>query len=511
MTGILDGLWVALQPLNMLLVFGGATLGVLLGGMPGISATLGIALLVPLTFDMTPVGALIFLGGVYCGAIYGGSISGILLNVPGTPAAVASMIDGHEMARQGRGGQALGAAILASLVGGQVSVLMLLFGAPLVASLALEIRSAEFFWIVVFAMSTVGTIGTDQPIKGLIAGVLGLAIGTVGMHPMTGTLRYTFDLPPLYEGVPVIVALVGLFSISQVMTLAEGRGMGKQLDIPRIGSLWPGWSNIRPYWATLMRSSFLGTAVGLLPGAGADIAAFIGRSEARRYSRRPEEFGRGSIEAVYSSEAANNGVVGGSLIPMLTLGIPGNAVTAALLGGLLIHGLIPGAQLFETHGTILYPFIFSLFLANISFAIIGFGGLRLVARVVLVPQGIIAPLVTALAVIGAYASRNLGADIAIMLAMGFLGYALRKGGFPLAPIILGVILGPLAEENLDRVMTLSNARGIGVWEYFVSRWITLVLMVLTALAIGWSVVRDFRFGRRSPSDTSDGSAQGGNS
>lgn len=494
MEGILDGLWVALQPLHLVLVFAGAALGVVLGGMPGISATLSIALLVPLTFDMSPVAALIFLGGVYCGAIYGGSISGILLNVPGTPAAVASMIDGHEMTRQGRGGQALGAAVLASLVGGQVSVLVLLFGAPVIATYALEIRSAEFFWIVVFAMSTVGTIGTDQPIKGLIAGILGLAIGTAGMHPMTGTLRYSFGLPSLYEGVPVIVALVGLFSISQVMTLAESRGMGKQVDIPRIGRLWPGWANIRPYWATMIRSSFIGTGVGLLPGAGADIAAFIGRSEARRYARRPEEFGRGSIEAVYGAEAANNGVVGGSLIPMLTLGIPGNAVTAALLGGLLIHGLIPGAQLFETHGTTLYPFIFSLFLANLSFAIIGFGALRLVARIVLVPQGIIAPLVTALAVIGAYAYRNLGADIAMMLAMGFLGYALRKGGFPLAPIILGVILGPLAEENLDRVMTLADARGVGLWSYFFSRWITVALMALTVFAIGWSLVRDFRFG-----------------
>jgi len=492
---MIDGLLTALAPVHILLAFLGAGLGIVLGGMPGVSATLGIALLVPLTFDMAPTAALVFLGGVYCGAIYGGSIAAILMNIPGTPAAVAGMLDGHEMTRQGRGGEALGTSILASVTGGQISVLVLLFGAPLVAMVALEIRSAEFFWIVLFAMSTVGTIGSDQPIKGLIAGVFGLAIGTVGMHPMTGTLRYTFDLPALYEGVPVIVALVGLFSVSQVMALAEGKGMSRHVDVPRIGRMWPGWNNIWPYRITFLRSSLIGTFVGLLPGAGADIAAFIGRSEAKRYSKHPEEFGKGSREGLIGAEAANNGVVGGSLIPMLTLGIPGNAVTAALLGGLLIHGLIPGTRLFQDHADTLYPFIFSLLLANLFFATIGFLALKYIARIILVPQGIIAPVVTSLAVMGAFAFRNLPIDIWIMLGMGFLGYVLRKGGFPLAPIILGIILGPLAETNLDRVMTLAGGQDISVWEYFASRGITITLMALTVTAATWSLIRDFRMRR----------------
>jgi putative tricarboxylic transport membrane protein len=481
---MLEGLWLALQPQNMFLAFAGAALGVVFGGMPGISATLGIALLVPLTFDMPPVAALVFLGGVYCGAIYGGSISGILLNVPGTPAAVASMIDGHEMTKQGKGGQALGTAILASLFGGQVSVLILLFAAPLVAAAALEIRSAEFFWIVLFAMTTVGAIGTDQPIKGLIAGLIGLAIGTIGMHPLTGSLRYTFGQTALYEGVPVIVGLVGLFSISQVLTLGEGHGMDRSAKVAKIGSLWPGWGNLWPYRSTFVRSAFLGTGVGVIPGAGADIAAFLGRSEAQRLSKEPERYGKGSPEAVIGAETANNAVVGGSLVPMLTLGIPGNAVTAALLGGLLIHGLIPGPRLFENHGDVLYPFIFSLFLANLFFAVFGFAALRYIARIILVPQGIIAPVVMALAVIGAFAYRNLAADIWIMLALGLLGYGLRKAGFPLAPIILGIILGPLAEENLDRVVTIADARNMSLLEYFFSRTATILFMALTVLALG---------------------------
>ena len=493
---ILDGAAVAFQFQHILLALGGAFLGILFGALPGVSATLGIALLVPLTFSMAPVAALIFLGAVYCGAIYGGSISAILINVPGTPAAVATMLDGYEMTKQGKGGQALGLATTASMIGGQVSVMVLLFAAPLVASVALEIRSAEFFWIVIFAMSTVGAVGAESPMKGVISAIIGLAIGLIGAHQMTGALRFTFGEPALYQGVPVVSALVGLFSISQVLVLAEGKGMDSQLEVPKIGSLWPGGALLWRLRNTLVRSSAIGTVVGLIPGAGADIASFIGRSEARRYSSEPELYGKGSPEAVVGSEAANNAVVGGSLIPMLTLGIPGNAVTAALLGGLLIHGLIPGPLLFTEAPDVLYPFILSLFLANLFFAVVAFGGLKYVAKIVLVPQGVIAPVVTALAVIGAYSFRNLGFDIWIMFAMGMMGYALRKAGYPLAPIILGIILGPMAEENLDRVMTLAGAADLSLLGYFSQRWVTILLMVMTILTLIYSFVRDAGFWRK---------------
>lgn len=486
---ILDGAIVAFQMHNVLLALAGAMLGTILGALPGVSATLGITLLVPLTFAMSPVSALVFLGAVYCGAIYGGSISGILLNVPGTPAAVATMLDGYEMAKQGKGGTALGIDIFSSLVGGQVGVFVLLLGAPIVASFALEIRSAEFFWIVIFAMSTVGAIGADSPLKGIIAAILGLAIGLIGSHPMTGVLRFTFDQPALYDGVPVVTALVGLFSISQVLILAEGKGMESQMNVPKIGSLWPGKTLLWKLRGTILRSSFIGTVVGLIPGAGADIAAFIGRNEARRFSKTPELFGKGAPEGVAAAEAANNAVVGGSLIPMLTLGIPGNAVTAALLGGLLIHGLIPGPLLFIEAPDVLYPFIFSLFLANLFFAVFAFFGLRYVARVVLVPQGIVAPVVAALAIIGAYSFRNMGFDIWIMFGMGMLGYVLRKAEYPLAPIILGIILGPMAEENLDRVLTLAQAADLSLLGYFLQRWLTVLLMSLTVLTLGYGIIR----------------------
>jgi len=497
---IIEGALVALEIQNIALALGGAVLGTLLGALPGVSATLGIALLVPVTFAMSPVAALVFLGAVYCGAIYGGSISGILLNVPGTPAAVATMLDGYQMAKQGRGGTALGIDIISSLVGGQVGVLVLLFGAPVVAMFALEIRSAEFFWIVIFAMSTVGAIGANSPLKGIIAAALGLAIGVIGSHPMSGTLRFTFDQPALYEGVPVVTALVGLFSISQVLILAEGKGMESHMNVPKIGTLWPGKKLLWQLKNTIIRSSIIGTIVGLIPGAGADIAAFIGRNEARRYSKTPELFGKGAPEGVASAEAANNAVVGGSLIPMLTLGIPGNAVTAALLGGLLIHGLIPGPLLFIEAPDVLYPFIFSLFLANIFFAIVAFAGLKYVAKVVLVPQGIVAPVVAALAIIGAYSFRNMGFDIWIMFTMGMFGYLLRKADYPLAPIILGIILGPMAEENLDRVLTLAEAHNLSLMGFFIQRWLTVALMSLTVVTLIYSFVRGSDF-RKKKNDT----------
>jgi putative tricarboxylic transport membrane protein len=501
---ILQGAMVAFQPLHISIALAGAVLGILFGALPGVSATLGIALLVPLTFAFQPVPALIFIGAVYCGAIYGGSISAVLLNVPGTPAAVATMLDGYQMTKQGKGGTALGICTVSSLIGGQVSVLVLLFAAPLVASVALEIRSAEFFWIVLFAMSTVGAIGEGSPIKGLVAAILGLAIGTIGAHPMTGTIRYTFGELALYEGLPVVSALVGLFSISQVLILAEGRGMDTQLDIPRIGRIWPGGGLLWSLKRTLARSSVIGTFVGLIPGAGADIASFIGRSEARRASKTPEAFGKGSPEAIAGAEAANNAVVGGSLIPMLTLGIPGNAVTAALLGGLLIHGLIPGPMLFTQAPDVLYPFIFSLFLANLFFAVVALVALPWLSRIVLVPQGVVAPVVAALAVIGAYSFRSISFDIWIMFAMGLVGYALRRAGYPLAPIILGLILGPLAEENLDRVMTLASARDMSLLDYFMQRWVTVVLMLLTVATVLYSFLRDVKFRKPAKAGPGDG-------
>lgn len=487
---MLAGLQIAFQWQNVLIAFLGAVLGIIVGATPGISATLGIALLVPVTFAFSPTTALIMLGGVYCGAIYGGSIAAILIRVPGTPAAVAVLDDGYEMTRQGRAGHALGADIISSLVGGQIGVLLLLFFAPLVAAWALNFRSAEFFWVVIFAMTTIGAFTQGAVVKGLLAGALGLLMATIGMHPISGELRYTFGQLSLFEGLPVIVALIGLFSVSQALYIVEESTSGVKPLVPKIGSMWPGGKALWRLRGAFLRSSFIGSFVGILPGAGADIASFIAHSEAKRFSKEPQEFGKGSMEGVIAGEAANNAVVGGSLIPLLTLGIPGNAVTAALLGGLLIHGLIPGPRLFEQQPTLLYTFIFSLFLANVFFATAGFIGLRYVAKVVLTPQGILAPVIIVLSVIGAYAFRNSLADIWIVLALGLLGYILRKLDFPLAPILLGLILGPIAEENLARATSLATARGVGIMEYLLASPISIIFFALTIASVVYTVYQE---------------------
>ncbi|MDQ3397033.1 MAG: tripartite tricarboxylate transporter permease [Deinococcota bacterium] len=501
---MLAGFTTALQWQNVLVAFAGAVLGIIVGATPGISATLGIALLVPVTFAFTPTTALIMLGGVYCGAIYGGSIAAILIRVPGTPAAVAVLEDGYEMTRQGRAGHALGADIISSLVGGQIGVLLLLFFAPFVAAWALNFRSAEFFWIVVFAMTTIGAFTQGAVIKGLLAGALGLLLATIGTHPVSGELRYTFGQLALFDGLPVIVALIGLFSVSQALYIVEEIKTGATPLVPKIGPMWPGFKPLWKLRATFLRSSFIGSFIGILPGAGADIASFIAHSEAKRFSKNPQEFGKGSMEGIIAGESANNAVVGGSLIPLLTLGIPGNAVTAALLGGLLIHGLIPGPRLFEQQSTLLYTFIFSLFLANIFFAVAGFVGLRYVAKVVLTPQGVLAPLIIVLSVIGAYAFRNSLTDIWIVLALGVLGYILRKLSFPLAPILLGLILGPIAEENLARASNLATARGMSTIEYLLSSPISMVFFGLSIASIAYSIYQDRKWRPAQDGSAGDG-------
>lgn len=502
---LLAAIPIVLTPTLLLLVALGALLGMLFGATPGLSTTLSIALLVPVTYGMAPVTALVFLGGVYCGSVYGGSISAILINVPGTPAAVATTLDGYKLTQKGEAGTALGASVMGSFIGGQVGILVLLFGAPLVAVWALSIGSQEFFWIVVFAMTSVGALGGGSVLKGLISAALGLVLGTIGAHPMSGIQRFTFDSLALYEGIPIVVGLVGLFSISQVLNLAASAGeQCNDSRITTVGSLIPGLKAVLRHKLTVVRSAILGTFVGTLPGAGADIAAFIGYNEAQRTSKDRQSFGKGNVEGVLAAETANNGVVGGSMIPMLTLGIPGNAVTAALLGGLLIHGLIPGPRLFVSDSAILYPFILSLFLGNLAFLLLSLAGVRYLARVVLTPNSVLAPIITVLTMVGAYTFRQSTDDIWIALALGVFGYLLSLARFPLAPIVLGIILGPLAETNLTRSAQIADARDLSLFSYFLTSPISIAFILLSLASIVVTMRREVNY--RKTGDSGYGSA-----
>lgn len=473
-------------PRNILFCCLGSFAGVILGAIPGVTATMSIALLVPITFTLAPEAGLIMLGGIYCGAIYGGSISAILLRTPGTPSAAATIFDGYAMTQKGEAGKALGLAIYASLVGGLLSASICLFASPQVANVALKFQSPEMFWLVICGLTIMVSVAGRSLIKGLIAGLLGLVLATIGMHPFSGFIRFSFGWLALYEGLPFIVALIGLFGFSQTMVLVEKGGEEKQVATAKIERIFPGWKLLNRLKWLAIRSGLIGLFIGAIPGPGGTASIFFAYDQAKKTSKTPEKFGTGIPEGIVAPEAANNGVTGGALIPMLALGIPGNAATAALIGGLIIHGLVPGPKLFIEHSAITYAFLLSLFIANLSYAAVGFMAVRYLAKIAFIPRGFLAPAITVFCVIGTYAIRNSLVDVGIMLGMGLLGYALRKLDFPLAPIVIAMILGPLAEENLIRSMALAGIQGISVWQFFATRPICVMFLILAALSLGFA-------------------------
>ena len=336
----------ALMPSNLIMMIIGVTIGIVVGCMPGLSAAMGVALLLPLTFGMAPETGLIMLGGIYCGAIFGGSISAILIHTPGTPASAATALDGYELTKQGKAGKALGTACIASFFGGLLSCISLYFFAPMLAELAMKFGSPEYFWLALFGLTIIAGVTTGSMVKGLMSGAFGLILSTIGMDPMEGTERFMFGIDELYNGINVTCALIGLFSLSQVFILAEKAIKERGSIVKFHDSVMLKFRELKQIGPTVIRSWLIGNIIGILPGAGASIACFLGYNTAKQFSKNPEDFGRGSIEGVAGSEAANNAVTGGSLIPTLTLGIPGESVTAVLMGGLIIQGLQPGPELF---------------------------------------------------------------------------------------------------------------------------------------------------------------------
>lgn len=452
--------------------------GIIVGSLPGLSATMAIALLIPVTFGMNPVAGLVLLVSVYTSAVYGGSLSAILLHTPGTPSSAATSIDGYQLTLQGKGGKAVGVATISSVIGGIMSGLALLFLAPPLSLISLKFSAPEYFLIAIFGLTIIGSLAGKSMSKGLASGVIGLLIGCVGVDIMTGYPRFTFGQTSLESGVSLIPAMIGLFSLSQVMILVENRGKkeGKIKKIKMEGKVLPSKEEFKSIFKTLMRSSGLGILIGMLPGAGGDIGSWIGYNEAKRTSKNKEQFGKGALEGVAAPEAANNAVVGGALIPTLTLGIPGSAATAILLGGLMIQGLIPGHELFTVHASITYSMIFGFIIATILMGFIGILGAKYFVKVAEVPTGILTPIIVCLSVVGAYAINNNLFDVWIMLLFGLLGYFMRKTGFHAAPVVLGMILGPIAENGLRQSFLMASDPII---VYYLSRPISVVLIIIT--------------------------------
>ncbi|WP_134700794.1 tripartite tricarboxylate transporter permease [Ammoniphilus sp. YIM 78166] len=456
--------------------------GILVGSLPGLSATMAIALLIPITFGMDPVAGLTMLTAIYTAAMYGGSISAILIHTPGTPASAATSLDGYQMTLKGQGAKAIGISTISSMIGGMLSALALLFLAPPLSKVSLMFSAPEYFLIAIFGLTIIGSLASKSMVKGLTAGVIGLLIGAIGVDILTGYPRFTFGFPALETGVSLVPAMIGLFSLSQVMIQAENRGknQGKKKALNIEGKVLPTWAEFKGIFATIIRSSGIGTFVGMLPGAGADIGSWVSYNEAKRFSKHKEKFGKGHIEGVAAPEAANNAVSGGALIPLLTLGIPGSAATAVLLGGLMIQGLIPGRELFTTHADITYSVIFGFIIANILMGIVGLLGAKYFVKVSVVSDAILAPIIITLCVVGSYAINNNVFDIWVMIIFGFIGYFIRKTGFHPAPIILGMVLGPIAERGFRQSVLMAKGDLLG---FYFSRPITVVLMILVLIAL----------------------------
>ena len=485
-----EALRLLFTPLNMLIITLGVGSGIIVGALPGLTATMAIALLVPFTFGMNAVHSLVLLGGIYCGAIYGGSFSAILINTPGTPSAIATTFDGHAMAKKGESYGAIVTATIASVIGGLIGVLFLIFLSPPLSRAALKFGPPEFFWLTVFGITIIATLASKSVLKGLIGGAAGLLLSVVGIAPIEGSVRYAFGSVSMMNGITLIPAMIGLFCLPEVLGMVATKDEAYSvIPYKRQKKL------VQRVFLRLVRRPFLvirsaviGTIVGIIPGAGGNIAGMVAYNEAVRASKKPERFGTGIMEGVAAAESSNNAGVPGALIPMLTLGIPGAPPAAVLLGALLLQGMRPGPDLFTFHGEITYAFIFSLVLANILILPLGLAGGKAMSKLITgVPVTVMAPFVFLLSLIGSFAINNNMADVYVMLAFGVVGFVARKAGFGPGPIVLGLILGSICEQGLVQAILMGRAKG-SVLGMFFTRPISLVLIALTLVSALWPFI-----------------------
>ncbi len=487
---MLHSLLAALTPKLLLLNLIGTALGVLIGALPGLTATMGVALVVPLTFGLPPTQALTVLMGLYIGAIQGGSIPAVLINTPGTPAATATCIDGYVLSQRGQAGKALGMSMMGSWIGTMVGWVILVTVAPVLANFALRFSAPEYFALALFGLTIIVTLSADSLTKGLIAGAVGLLLAMVGMDPITGVSRFTLGSVELMSGVSFIPAMIGLFAVSEAFNSIE-----KIVALPRIvqslKGIIPPWRDIKRCIPVYLRSSLIGTFIGALPGAGADIAAFVSYSEAKRWSKHPDEFGKGSLEGVAAPETGANAVCAGAMIPLLTLGVPGDSVTAILLGALMVQGLRPGATLFTEQAGVIWTVFFGMLVANALTLIVGMSGAPLFARAISIPRKYLVPIILLLCTVGSYVMRNSATDILVMLVFGLAGYLGGKMGIPSSPVVLALILGPMAEENFRRALVMSH----GNYGIFATRPISGTLLAISLVSVALPVWQRYRKSR----------------
>lgn len=492
----MESIWLGLEHLasvsTLFAVVIGTVVGVAVGVLPGLGSVIGITMVLPFTYAMGQIPALALMLGIYCGSVYGGSISAIVINTPGTPQAAATALDGFPMALRGDADLAIGWATAASVIGGLFSVLVLIIAAPQLAAFSLNFTAIEYFALGIFALICIANVSRGAMAKGLLSGAIGLFIATVGVDHVTGDMRFTFGNFDMTAGIELIPAIVGLFALSEVFMRASQSTAPKPTIAHNVGFRLPGLSEWRPRLGLLLKSCAIGSFVGALPGTGAATAAFISYSEAKRSAPNKEKLGTGEPDGIVAAESANNAVTGSAMVPTLALGIPGDPVTAVMLGTFVVHGLTPGPRLFTENIDLVYAIFFLLIFVNIMLLFVGALGAQLFTRALRVPEPLLMTMVVVIAIVGAYGVRGNPFDLAVAFAAGVFGYILRRAGFPLAPLVIGMVLSQMIENSLRQGLLLTR----GDFLAFFERPIALALFLTTAAMLIWPAVKFVRGRRR---------------
>ncbi len=479
----MDAFITALQhifaPEMLFIMLCGVAGGTAVGAIPGLTATMAVAIMTSFTFSMPADQAIILLIGVYYGGVYGGCISAILLHIPGTPSSIITTRDGYPMAKRGEGGKAIGIATFSSFAGGQIGMILLILGAPLISSVALRFSAPEYAALAVFGLSIVASLSEKSLARGLASATIGILICMVGTDPITGNTRFTFDSPDLTSGFQFVPVMIGLFGLSEILSQLSSRS---HTFVPqKLTNILPGWPLIKRLCSTVVRSACIGTGIGTLPGTGGAIASFVAYDRAKNASKTPEAFGTGVPEGICAPEAANNACCSGALMPMLTLGIPGDAVTSILIGAFILHNIQPGPTLFIENPQVVYTIYIGGIMANCFMALIGFMAAGFFARLISFPHTVLLPVILVLCVVGSFAVGNSLFDVHVMLAFGLASYALTQLGLPMTPLVLGVVLGPILEENVRTTMIMAQ----GEISYVLTRPITMFFLAMTLFFTFW--------------------------
>lgn len=479
---IIQAINMIFNPFCLLLILMGVIIGIIFGAIPGLSATMALVLFLPMSFGMDPMNGIALLVGLYLGGISGGLISAILLKIPGTPSSIATVFDGGPMATNGEAGRALGVAILCSFIGGLISIIALMFISPNLAKITLMFTSSEYFAIAVFSLTIIASLSGDSILNGMLSGLLGITLSLVGIAPIDGVRRFTFGRLQLYAGFETVVILIGVFAVTDIIIAGFNR---KDIvtDAKKVPYDLKGFGisakELLSHWFNILRSSLIGLGIGILPGIGGSTASLLSYTVAKNSSKYPEKFGTGILDGIIASEASNNAVIGGSLIPLITMGIPGNVATAIFLGGLTIHGISPGPLVFQKNGQYVYGIFLALLVANIFMLICERAGLRVFVKLLDIPKHILLPIVMVCCVLGAYYANFNIFDVWCVFVFGMLGLLFKTLKIPTTPLIIGFILGSMTEENLRQALMQSGGR----WSIFVTRPISLIFLIIAVVSV----------------------------